>query len=85
MIWNGPEIGECDVILKMAIDLHFKKSKLGVHFNTNNLFNTSRPTVVVVSHILKIEIKFNIYTFFLFSYKSGYSYVSPITIILCNQ
>ena len=59
MTWNGPEIGECDEILKTALDLHFKNSKLGVHFKTNNLFNTSRPTVVF--HILKIRIKFNIY------------------------
>ena len=54
MTWHGPEIGECDEILKMALDLHFKNSKLSVHFKTNNLFNTSRPTVV--SHILKINI-----------------------------
>ena len=58
--WNGPEIGEYDENLKTA--------KLGVHFKTNNLFNTSGPTV---SHIRKIKIKFNIYwkTFFPFSYK----------------
>ena len=44
-------------------------SKLCIHFKTNNLFNTSMPNVVC--HILKIDIKFNIYwnTFFLFSYK----------------
>ena len=59
MTWHGPEIGECDEILKMALDLHFKNSKLSVHFKTNNLFNTSRPTVV--SLILKIKIQLNIY------------------------
>ena len=59
MTWNGPEIGEYDEILKMALGLHFKNSKLGVHFKTNNLCNTSRPTEV--SHNLKIKIKFNIY------------------------
>ena len=32
MTWHGPEIGECDEILKTALDLHFKNSKLSVHF-----------------------------------------------------
>ena len=59
MTWHGPEIGECDEILKMALDLHFKNSKLSVHFKTNNLINASRPTVV--SLILKMKIQFNIY------------------------
>ena len=52
--WDGPEIGECDEILKTVLDLHFKNSKLGVHFKTNNLFNKSGPTV---SHIRKKEKK----------------------------
>ena len=58
MTWNGPEIGECDEILKTVLDLHFKNSKLGVHFKTNNLFDASGPTV---SHNRKRKIKFNIY------------------------
>ena len=43
--WNGPEIGECDEILRKALDLHFEKTRLGVHFKTKNLFNTAEPTV----------------------------------------
>ena len=58
VMWNGPEIGECDEILKIALDQHFKNSKLGVHFKTNNLFKTSGPTV---TNILKRKNKFNIY------------------------
>ena len=42
---NGPEIGECDEILRKALDLHFEKTRLGVHFKTNNLFKTAGPTV----------------------------------------
>ena len=45
---KGPEIGECDNILRKALDLHFSKTRLGVHFKTNNLFNTAGPTVVNV-------------------------------------
>ena len=30
--WNGPEIRERDEILKTALHLHFKNSKLGVLF-----------------------------------------------------
>ena len=43
--WNGPEIGEADDILKEALELHFKGSRLGVHFTTNNLFVTAGTTV----------------------------------------
>ena len=56
--WNGPEIGECDEILKNALDLHFKNKRFGVHFKTNNLFNTAGPTV---TNVLKRKNKFNIY------------------------
>ena len=43
--WNGPEIGECDDILRKALDLHFEKTKLGVNFKTDKLFKTAGPTV----------------------------------------
>ena len=84
MTWHGPEIGECDEILKTVLDLHFKNSKLGVHFKTNNLFNASGPTV---SHIRKRKIKCNILLkhVFFFLVKGCYLYASPITIILCDQ
>ena len=55
--WNGPEIEECDIILRKALDLHFSKTRLGVHFKTNNLFNTTGPTVL---NVLKRKNKFNI-------------------------
>ena len=45
---KGPEIGECDKILRKALDFYFSKTRLGVHFKTNNLFNTAGPTVVNV-------------------------------------
>ena len=57
--WNGPEIGECDEILKNAFDLHFKNTRFGVHFKTNNLFNTAGPTVVTNVFMRKNEL--NIY------------------------
>ena len=56
--WNGPEIGEADDILKEALELHFKGSRLGVHFTTNNLFVTAGTTV---QNILKKKNKFNIF------------------------
>ena len=58
LAWNGPDIGECDAIPRKAFDLHFEKSRHGVYFKTNNLFNTTGPTV---NNILKRKNKSNIY------------------------
>ena len=33
---RGPEIGECDKILRKALDFYFSKTRLGVHFKTND-------------------------------------------------
>ena len=55
---KGPEIKEFDKILRKALDLHFSKTRLGVHLKKNNLFNTAGPTVV---NVLKRTNKFNIY------------------------
>ena len=55
--WNGPEIGECDDILRKELDLYFEKTRLGLHFKTNILFITAGPTV---NNILRRKNKFNI-------------------------
>ena len=56
--WNGPELGEADIILWKALDLYFSGSRKGIHFKTNNLFVTAGPTV---KNILNRKNKFNIY------------------------
>ena len=48
--WNGPEIGECIDILRKSLDFHYEKTRLGVNFKTNNLFNTVGLTI---NNILK--------------------------------
>ena len=52
--YNGPEIGEADEVLRDALVVHFRKSRLGWHFTANTLFNS-------VDKILKTKNKFNIY------------------------
>jgi hypothetical protein len=57
VVYNGPEIGEADEMLKEALDLQVSKSRLGWHFTTNTLFKSVGPTV---EKILKNKNKFNI-------------------------
>ena len=56
--WNGPELGEDDIILNKALNLHFSGSRLQVHFKTNNLFVTAGASVV---NILNMRNTLNIY------------------------
>ena len=44
VVYNGPEIGESDDVLKEALNLHFRNKKGGAwHFSTN-LFKSSGLT-----------------------------------------